>query len=175
VIRFVHQMVDMLVADHVQVRDAVRDQLGSDLSPVLFPRLFRQIQNILANFIQDGAAPTTQDVFTNFVDQAVSVLCLVLDRLHGPLPAAAADGPEFDLEGLVTSCFRYAHALGTAPLAVRIRTRICQLCEILLTRSDATGFGQGVLFRNRLLDFLVNWSSTSKPVCRLPSYSLHSG
>jgi hypothetical protein len=156
-------MVDMLVADHAQVRDAVRDQLGSDLSPLLFPRLFRQIQNIFGNFVQDNSEPSTQEVFTNFVDQAVSVLCLVLDRLHGPLPATFEE-PEFDLESLVTSSFRYAHALGTAPHALRIKIRTCQLCDIMLSRSQATGFGKATSFRSRLLDFLVNWASASKPV-----------
>jgi hypothetical protein len=48
--QFISQAVDMLVADSVVTRDVIKEALGSELHPLLYPLLFAQLNTFVVPF-----------------------------------------------------------------------------------------------------------------------------
>jgi hypothetical protein len=156
--RFIQEMVDLLVADDARMREAVKDALGSDLSPSLFPILFKHLKSIVVHFFDD--IPGAKEPYTHFIDQAVAMLRLIFDRVSEPFSSDASA----TVEDLLLDFSKYIHRLGTSASALRTKTRMCQLCEALLTKQNTVQSGHDPVFRNALLEHLENWASESKYV-----------
>ena len=168
VLRFLQEFLDLLGADHAQMRDAARDQLGSDLSPLLYRQLFIHINTVLYHFfVGDGGPPSFQDHSTSFVEQAVSVLSLIFDRLNDSIidvTDRSSDDVTSIVDNLLLSCVRYVHRLSGSRQSLRLKIKLAQLLEIILLKSDVIAIGRSAQFRNRLLEFLVHWTSDSQGV-----------
>ncbi|KAF9578599.1 Ras GTPase activating protein ira2, partial [Lunasporangiospora selenospora] len=82
--RYMLDMVQLLVNEQVFVRDVVKRTLGSELSPSLYPVLFKQLIYVVSRFFDSHGDAMCTDQYTMFVDQAISVLKLVLDRMSSP-------------------------------------------------------------------------------------------
>jgi len=48
--QFIGQAVDLLVADSVVARETVKDAIGNELNPALFPMLFAQIDLLVFSY-----------------------------------------------------------------------------------------------------------------------------
>ncbi|RCH89739.1 Ras GTPase activating protein ira2, partial [Rhizopus stolonifer] len=77
--KFVVDMVDLLLCDNIIVREWVKEILGTDLSPALYPMLFRYMETVLAKYFGPDGDPICNSRNTLLVEQAISVLKLVLD------------------------------------------------------------------------------------------------
>ncbi|CAG8612074.1 12667_t:CDS:10, partial [Ambispora leptoticha] len=60
---------------------------------------------------------------------------------------------------LVLSFARYLHRLGTGHVALRIKVKMCQLCEILMAKKDYITLRQEIKLRNKLLEIIIEWTS----------------
>jgi len=105
-------------------------------------------------FDQDGEANPT-DRYTLFVEQAISVLKLILERIQD----ASENLYTVDLGGLVLSFARYLNRLGSGQVTLRIKKRMCQLAEILMLKKDYVTLRQEIKLRNRLLEIFIEWTS----------------
>lgn len=54
---FIGDLLNLLVAGDMQIRDIVRDALGSELSPRLYSRLIRNLETLVFVFCSDGVVP----------------------------------------------------------------------------------------------------------------------
>ncbi|KAH9819427.1 hypothetical protein DFH28DRAFT_1080087 [Melampsora americana] len=70
--RYLQEMVDLLVADDLRMREGVKDALGTELSVSLFPILLKHLKSIVAHFFEHGR-PKPQSPFTHFIEQAISI------------------------------------------------------------------------------------------------------
>jgi hypothetical protein len=153
--KYVHEMVDLLVCDSAYVRESVRETLGAELNTRLYVILFKYLESIVSRFFdQDGEATPTER-YTLFVEQAISVLKLILERIQD----ASENLYTVDLGGLVLSFARYLNRLGSGQVALRIKKKMCQLAEILMIKKDYVTLRQEIKLRNRLLEIFIEWTS----------------
>ncbi|CAG8450213.1 2329_t:CDS:10 [Ambispora leptoticha] len=152
---FVQHMVELLVCDTVYVREIVKETLGADLSPRLYVILFKHLEYIVSKFFDSEGEANCVERYTLFIEQAISVLKLILDRIQD----ASENLYSVDFGGLVLSFARYLHRLGTGHVALRIKVKMCQLCEILMAKKDYITLRQEIILRNKLLEIIIEWTS----------------
>ncbi|KAI8078349.1 hypothetical protein BDF21DRAFT_43098 [Thamnidium elegans] len=153
--KFVIDMVDLLLCDNVIVREWVKEILGTDLSPALYPMLFRYMETVLAKYFGPDGDPICSGRNTLFVEQAISVLKLVLDRMEG--------SPEnlltVDFSSLINQYAKYLNKLGSGQSALKIKIKFCQLTEVLMKKKEKVTLRQEFKLRNKLLEIIVEWTS----------------
>lgn len=153
--KFVVDMVDLLLCDNVIVREWVKEILGTDLSPALYPMLFRYMETVLAKYFGPDGDPICSGRNTLFVEQAISVLKLVLDRMEG--------SPEnlltVDFSSLINQYAKYLNKLGSGQSALKIKIKFCQLTEVLMMKKEKVTLRQEFKLRNKLLEIIVEWTS----------------
>lgn len=153
--RFVMEMVELLTHDNVIVREWVREIMGTDLSPALYPIMFRHLENTLARCFNGDHDPICSPRYTLFVEQAISVLKLVLDRMDDAVDNLFA----VDFSGLISQYAQYLNKLGSNQQSMKIKIKMCQLCEVLMVRKDRITLRQEFRLRNKLLEIIVEWTS----------------
>ncbi|KAI8079304.1 hypothetical protein BDF21DRAFT_493917 [Thamnidium elegans] len=154
--KYVMDMVDLLACDNMIVRELAREILGSDLSPALYHILFRHLENILSKcFGPDNTDPICGPRYTLFVEQAISVLKQVLDRL--------VDKSEnlftVDFGTLINQYAVYLNKLGTNATSLKVKIKMCQLVEVLMNKKERITLRQEFKLRNKLLEIFVEWTS----------------
>ncbi|GAC96962.1 RasGAP group protein [Pseudozyma hubeiensis SY62] len=156
--RFVQEMVDLLVSDSLWVREKAKETLGVDLGARLVGILFRQIHAVLSDFFdKETGYPKTSDMYTVFVEQSIGVVTMVLNRLDET--RASSSTSKVDIGSLMVLFVEYANSLVRDEQALRIKTAMCQMCEILMRKKEAFSFSNELRVRNRLFQALTTWTS----------------
>ncbi|CAG8508989.1 2177_t:CDS:10 [Funneliformis mosseae] len=153
--KYVQEMVDLLVCDSVVVRENVKDSLGTELNPRLYVILFKHLESIVSRFFDSDGELSPTEKYTLFVEQAILVLKLILERIQD----ASENLYTVDLGDLVLSFALYLNRLGSSLVALRIKKRMCQLAEILMYKKDYVTLRQEIKLRNRLLEIFIEWTS----------------
>ncbi|CAO3626389.1 unnamed protein product [Cunninghamella echinulata] len=153
--KFVMEMVELLLCDNVIVREWVMDILGTDLSPALYPTMFRHLENVLSKCFGSDGDPLCSPRYTLFVEQAISVLKLVLDRMEETVDSLFT----VDFGGLIDQYAKYLNKLGSGQSALKMKIRFCHLCEVLMAKKDRISIRQEFKLRNKLLEIIVEWTS----------------
>ncbi|OAD05753.1 hypothetical protein MUCCIDRAFT_137611, partial [Mucor lusitanicus CBS 277.49] len=155
--KFIMDMVDLLACDNLIVREWVREILGNDLSPALYHIMFRHLENTLSKcFGPDNSNdPMCGPRYTLFVEQAISVLKQVLDRLSEKTDNLFT----VDFSTLINQYALYLNKLGTNQLSIKIKIKMCQLVEVLMSKKDSVTLRQEFRLRNKLLEIIVEWTS----------------
>ncbi|KAI9597754.1 hypothetical protein BDF19DRAFT_434347 [Syncephalis fuscata] len=165
--RFIHEMVELLVCENVVVREVVQQTLGADLSPALYGILFTQLEHEVDRFLTTDNETYCSDRNTLFVEQAISVIKLILERMETTNQSLLA----VDLGKLILSFAQYLNRINMNAVVLRIKIKMCQLCEILMAKKDFLSLRQEIKFRNQVLEFTIEWTSdfTSKTDSGQPS------
>ncbi|KAG0047826.1 Ras GTPase activating protein ira2 [Gryganskiella cystojenkinii] len=164
--RYMLDMVQLLVNEQILVRDVVKQTLGSELSPALYPVLFKQLMFVVSRFFDSHGEPMCTDQYTMFVDQAISVLKLVLDRMSTPADAIFT----VDFNSLVLYFARYLHRLGHSLNGLRVKIKMCQLCETLMLKKEYISLRQEIRLRNKMVEVMIEWTSDFSLPTEMPSY-----
>ncbi|WVR09039.1 hypothetical protein IAU60_006099 [Kwoniella sp. DSM 27419] len=154
---FIQQCVELLVCGSITVRESVKAALGSEL-PTNATRLLVAPMIKLLSHADSPAGITVSDTFTIFAEQAVAILRLLVDRMgpHDDVPAV-----QVDLGELLYDLARYVDRLGRHDSALRLKTKYCQLVEVVLGKPEHVVLSNSVKLRNGLLDWMSEWSSES--------------
>ncbi|EIW76207.1 hypothetical protein CONPUDRAFT_64047 [Coniophora puteana RWD-64-598 SS2] len=148
---FLEFLVNALIDDTVRVRDAAREALGTELSPRLYGRLLKQLNDITVN-IANGAALEYKQEYGLFLDQLIQVLKSLVENLQ----SSAEENLSIDLGSILhvlagfISRFREPHTY-------RIRIRFCQLCDSIASRTDILNWRKDDMSRNHLLEIIMDW------------------
>ncbi|RKO86400.1 hypothetical protein BDK51DRAFT_31775, partial [Blyttiomyces helicus] len=159
--RFVVELVELMVCDNVVVREAVKEFLGGEMSAELYGILFTHFENIVSRFFDATGEAHCTERNTLFVENAISVLKLILERTDDAPPQPGADllpaPPASTLQ-----CHRRrlwdAHP-HPRPVPQPIRVRMCTLAEIVVEKKEMVGLRQEIRFRNRMVEGLLEWNS----------------
>ncbi|OCF79181.1 neurofibromin 1 [Kwoniella mangroviensis CBS 8886] len=154
---FVKQCVDLLVSSSVNVRETLKNALGSELPTNGCRMIVGPMIKLLSHAISP-AGVNVSEPFTIFAEQAVSVLRLLIDRM-GPND----DVPivQVDLGELFYLLAQYIHRLGRGDSALRLKSKFCHLVETALSKPDNVSLSNGAIFRNAFLDWMSEWSLES--------------
>lgn len=153
--KYVQEMVDLLVCETQYVREHVKETLGSELSPRLYVILFHHLDSIVSRFFDLEGDANPNERYTLFVDQAISVLKLILDRIYDVSDNLYA----CNIGGLVLWFAKYLNKLGSSHNALKIKKRMCTLTELLMNKKDYVNLRQEIKLRNLLLEIIIEWNS----------------
>jgi hypothetical protein len=78
--RKIYEMVDLLVAHDLPMREGVKDALEMELNMMLFPILLKPVRSIVAHFLENERAKP-QSPFSHYIEQAISMLRLFFERI----------------------------------------------------------------------------------------------
>jgi neurofibromin 1 len=137
------------------IREWVKEILGTDLSPALYSVLFRYMETVLSKYFGPDGDPICSASNTLFVEQAISVLKLILDRMEGSYENLLT----VDFSGLIDQYAKYLNKLGNSQSALKIKIKFCQLVEVLMMKKDKITLRQEFRLRNKLLEIIVEWTS----------------
>lgn len=115
----------------------------------------------LVSMLKHASGPggmTPSEPFTIFIEQAISVLRTNVERLRAGL------GP-VDLGSLLLNIGQYVHRLGRDDTSLRLKSRYCALCEVVLRQSASVTVADFETFRFVLLEWVGEWSMDSPQVC----------
>ncbi|KAG1752509.1 uncharacterized protein EDB91DRAFT_1102988 [Suillus paluster] len=148
---FIEFLTGALIDDVVRVREVAREALGSELSPRLFSKLFKHLDEITRN-ITDGAGSEFKDEYGLFLDQLISVLKSLVENAQMPPDEALSVDLGSILYVLVGFISRFSD-----PVSYRIRVKFCALCESICHRTDTLTLRKDDLSRNRIVDVVMDW------------------
>lgn len=155
--RYLRLSIQLLACANVRVREAMRDVLSTDVSPVLYQPLFRALESEL-EILFTGALATVdkgQDSEVLFAEQAASLLRALVDRLESPSDLGAASSVH--LGALTLNFAKFLDGVSDTPNTLRVKIRVCHLCEAVTKRKEHLNLRDDVRIRNQLLENIFGW------------------
>uniref|UniRef100_A0A8C1XDX5 Neurofibromin n=1 Tax=Cyprinus carpio TaxID=7962 RepID=A0A8C1XDX5_CYPCA len=139
--RFLDRLLGLMVCTHekvgMQIRTNVKDLVGLELSPALYPMLFTKLRNSIGRFFEtQGPVPIT-DTNTLFVEQTIAIMKNLLDS-H--TEGSSEHLGQASIETMMLNLVRYVRILGNVVHAIQIKTKLCQLVEVMMERRDDLSF-----------------------------------
>ncbi|KAI9317519.1 hypothetical protein BX666DRAFT_2026794 [Dichotomocladium elegans] len=152
---FISEMTALLVSENVFIREGVKEILGSDSSLTLYTLLFRHLERHMTRCFDPAGEAVCTARSTLFVEQAVLVLKLILDRLVDPSDCLLS----IDFSTLIEQFARYLNKLPNSFNSLRIKIKMCHLVETLMLKKEQIVVRDEMRLRNKLLELIVEWTS----------------
>lgn len=159
VTQFVDLLLRLLVYSNekigAQIQKHVKELLGHELSPALYPILFEQIKGIVDRFFDQQGQVVISDVNTQFIEHVIFILTTILNSDTNEQPCEHLGMTS--IEGMMLALVRYVRHLDMTAYAVHIKIQLCHLVEAMMNRRDDLSFRQEMKFRNKLVEYLTDW------------------
>lgn len=155
--RYLRLSVQLLACANVRVRETMRDVLSTEISPNLYHPLFKALESEL-EVLFTGALETAgknSDAEIIFAEQAASLLKALVERLHSPSDLGAAS--TVHLGALALNFAKFLEASVDNMNCLRVKIKVCQLCEVLTKKKEHLNLRDDVRIRNQLLEFIFGW------------------
>ena len=155
--QYMKQSVQLLASSHVRVREATRDVLSSELSKALHVPLFETLESELEILFDSSRIhnAATADSGIIFAEQAAALLKSIVDRLGSPTDIGA--GFSIDIGALTLNFAKYLNSSNDGASTLRVKIKICQLCETLTQKKELLNLRHDVRIRNQLLEVIFGW------------------
>ena len=155
--RYLRLSIQLLACANVRVRETMREILSNEVSPSLYQPLFKALENEL-DVLFTGALEQSgkgQDNEITFAEQSASLLKALVERLDTPTDLGAASS--LHLNALTLSFAKFLDGVPDAPNSLRVKIKICQLCEAVTRRKEHLNLRDDVRIRNQLLEYIFSW------------------
>jgi neurofibromin 1 len=155
--RYLRLSIQLLACANIRVREAMRDVLSSEVSPALYQPLFRALESEL-EVLFTGALATSdkaQDSEIIFAEQGASLLRALVERLESPSDLGAASS--IHLGALTLDFAKFLDGVSDTPDTLRVKIRVCHLCEAVTKRKEHLNLRDDVRIRNQLLEYIFGW------------------
>ncbi|XP_018425838.1 PREDICTED: neurofibromin, partial [Nanorana parkeri] len=156
--KFLDRLLSLMVCNNekvgIQIRTNIKDLVGLELSPALYPMLFNKMKNNISKFFDSQGQVLLNDTNTQFVEQTITILKNLLDN-H--TEGSSEHLGQASLETMMLNLVRYVRVLGNLVHAIQIKTKLCQLVEVMMERRDDLSFCQEMKFRNKMVEYLTDW------------------
>ncbi|KAM0500154.1 hypothetical protein ACHAP8_005294 [Fusarium lateritium] len=155
--RYLRLSIQLLACANVRVREAMRDVLASEVSPALYYPLFRALESELEVLFTGALAPVEKDQDSEvvFAEQAASLLRALVERLESPSDLGAASSVH--LGSLTLNFAKFLDGIADTPNTLRVKIRVCHLCEVVTKRKEHLNLRDDVRIRNQLLEYIFGW------------------
>ena len=157
---FIGQLLRLLVCNNEkfgpQIQKHVKELVGQEMSSQLYPILFEQIRAIVEKFFDQQGQVVVTDINTQFIEHTIYIMKSVLDVNKDEQVPSEHLGVT-SIEGMMLAIVRYVRHLDMTVQAIHIKTKLCQLVEVMMKRRDDLAFRQEMKFRNKLVEYLTDW------------------
>ncbi|CAH2101890.1 unnamed protein product [Euphydryas editha] len=159
VTQFIGQMLRLLLCSNerfgAQIQSHVKELVGNEMSPALYPILFDQIKAIVDKFFDQQQQVMLTDINTQFVEHTIFIMKSILDNKKSDQPCEHLSTTS--IEGLMLAIVRYVRHLDMTVLSVHIKTKLCQVVDAMMRRRDDLAFRQEMKFRNKMVEYVTDW------------------
>ncbi|KAM7139605.1 neurofibromin isoform 6-T7 [Macrochelys suwanniensis] len=146
--KFIDRLLSLMVCNHekvgLQIRTNIKDLVGLELSPALYPMLFNKLKNTISKFFDSQGQVLLTETNTQFVEQTIAIMKNLLDN-H--TEGSSEHLGQASIETMMLNLVRYVRVLGNLVHAIQIKTKLCQLVEVMMERRDDLSFCQEMKFR----------------------------
>lgn len=155
--RYMQKSMQLLSCPNARVSEATREVLSNELCPALYPQLFAALQSELGDLFNGDRASSSNLVDTGiiFAEQAAALLRSVVEKLDNSTGTAST--LSIDLGALVLDFARYLDGANGFGSGLRVKTKLCQLCELITCKKELLNLRHDVRIRNALLEILFGW------------------
>ncbi|XP_047542622.1 neurofibromin isoform X1 [Vanessa atalanta] len=159
VTQFIGQLLRLLLCSNerfgAQIQSHVKELVGNEMSPALYPILFDQIKAIVDKFFDQQQQVMLTDINTQFVEHTIFIMKSILDNKKSDQPCEHLSTTS--IEGLMLAIVRYVRHLDMTVLSVHIKTKLCQVVDAMMRRRDDLAFRQEMKFRNKMVEYVTDW------------------
>ncbi|EJT70411.1 hypothetical protein GGTG_11435 [Gaeumannomyces tritici R3-111a-1] len=155
--RYLRLSIQLLACHSVKVRETMREVLSTEVSPSLYQPLFKALEAEL-DILFTGALEQSvkdQDSEIVFAEQSASLLRALVERLDTPSDLGAASSVH--LGALTLNFAKFLDSVSDSPSSLRVKIKICQLCEAVTRRKEHLNLRDDVRIRNQLLEYIFGW------------------
>lgn len=164
VTQFIGLLLRLLVCNNEkfgpQIQKHVKELVGQEMSAQLYPILFDQIRSIVEKFFDSQGQVIVTEINTQFIEHTIYIMKSILDgkqsKDQNEQPSSEHLGVT-SIELLMLGIVRYVRHLDMIVHAIRIKTKLSQLVEVMMKRRDDLAFRQEMKFRNKLVEYLTDW------------------
>ncbi|XP_053968460.1 neurofibromin isoform X3 [Anastrepha ludens] len=166
VTQFIGQLLRLLVCNNekigLNIQKNVKELIGEEMTPQLYPILFDQIRSIVEKFFDQQGQVNVTEINTLFIENVIYIMKSILDPKSAKDPnneqAATSEYLSVtSIEGMMLGIVRYVRHLDMTVFAIRTKTKLCTLVEVMMKRRDDLAFRQEMKFRNKLVEYLTDW------------------
>lgn len=101
------------------------------------------------------------DINTQFIEHIIFIMKSILEsrqnKDQNDQPVLSEHLGITSIEGMMLGIVRYVRHLDMNVHAIHIKTKLCQLVEVMMRRRDDLAFRQEMKFRNKLVEYLTDW------------------
>ncbi|XP_030756453.1 neurofibromin isoform X2 [Sitophilus oryzae] len=173
VTQFVELLLRLLVCNNEkfgpQIQKHVKELIGHEMAAALYPILFEQIKIIIDKFFDQSGQVMVTDLNTQFIEHIIVILKNILDYNKNDQPSEHLGVTS--IEGMMLQIVKYVRNLDMTVHGLHIKTKVCQLVEMMMHRRDDLSFRQEMKFRNKLVEYLTDWVMGSSHQISPPSGS----
>ncbi|XP_025089019.1 neurofibromin-like isoform X4 [Pomacea canaliculata] len=158
VTQFIGNLLKLLVFQNEKfgatIQKHVKELVGHELNPALYPSLFDQIKICVDKFFDATGQVIVQDQNTLMIENVIFIMKNILEmKSDQPCEYLGVTS----IESLMLAIVRYVRHLDSSMHAIQIKTKLCQLVEAMMRRRDELTFRQEMKFRNKLVEYLTDW------------------
>ncbi|KAG9243047.1 hypothetical protein BJ878DRAFT_481460 [Calycina marina] len=155
--RYMKQSVQLLTSSNVRVRESTRDTLSTELCPSLYLPLFETLESELGVLFDSPRTNTSLSIESRivFAEQAAALLRSIVEKLGGPTEMGAP--LPINISALILNFAKFLDAFFEAPNILRVKIKICQLCETVTQKKELLNLRHDVRIRNQLLEIIFSW------------------
>lgn len=165
--RFLRLSIQLLACGNVRVREAMRDTLATEISPAIYQPVFKALEfelDVLFTGALEAALSKSQDSEIVFAEQSASLLKALVERLDTPSDLGAASSVH--LGALTLNFAKFLDGVPDTPSSLRVKIKVCQLCEAVTKRKEHLNLRDDVRIRNQLLEYIFGWIARPKSSSR---------
>ncbi|KAJ5053875.1 uncharacterized protein L3040_000165 [Drepanopeziza brunnea f. sp. 'multigermtubi'] len=155
--KFMKQSIRLLASNNVRIREATRETLSTELAPSLYFPLFEALEAELVVLFDSARTNTSLSLESRviFAEQAAALLRTIVERLGGPAEVGAA--LSIDIGALTLNFAKFLDDLAEGANTMRVKIKICQLCETVTQKKEFLNLRNDVRIRNQLLEVIFSW------------------
>ncbi|GLB34218.1 putative GTPase-activator protein for Ras-like GTPases [Lyophyllum shimeji] len=148
---FISDLTSLLVVPDTQIRDVARDALGSELSPKLYSKLLKHLDEKIRSF-QESVGVELTETSLLFLDQFIAVLKLLVENTHGTMEDVMSIDVSSTMLTLASFMARF-----TGSGSFRLKTKFCVMCESVCDRTNTLAVRKDSSARHNILDIIIGW------------------
>lgn len=155
--KYLKQSVQLLASNNVRIREATRETLSSELATSIYLPLFENLEAELGVLFDSPRTNTSLSIESRiiFAEQASALLRSIVEKLGGP--AEVGTTMSIDVGALTLNFAKFLDELSEGASVLRVKIKICQLCEIVTQKKELLNLRHDVRIRNQLLEVVFGW------------------
>lgn len=155
--RYLRLSIQLLACANVRIRETMREVLSTEVPPSLYQPLFKALETELDVLFTGALEPSIKghDNEIIFAEQAASLLKALVERLDTPTELGAASS--LHLGSLTLNFAKFLDGVPDTPSSLRVKIKICNLCEAVTKRKEHLNLRDDVRNRNQLLEYIFSW------------------